>query len=216
MLSLPIVYCIHKQVNFDLKNINRAVAVPEQNAASVANRTTNGETASTENVVIMTCIDAYTVSVDEIMWKLLSDYQEADLESMTLQQFCLMYKVSQYGQSKNKICKDTVKYIINFFPSPSSDQRNSERYAEYCKYTLMKHRPWAGCVDNVWGGSDATSSDIKNHGMISWQRLILLICQDLFLTLYKERMTYISMHLRQQVKTMITKIPSMRRFIFFR
>ena len=161
MLSLPIVYCTHKQVNVDLKNTNRAVAVPERNTASVANRTTNGETASTENVVIMTRIDAYAVRSDARMWKLPSDYQEADLESITLQQFCLMYKVSQHGQSKNKICKDTVKYVINFFPSPSSDQRNSERYTEYCKYALMKHRPWAGCVDNAWGGSDATSSDIK-------------------------------------------------------
>ena len=161
MLSLPIVYCTHKQVNVDLKNTNRAVAVPERNTASVINPTTNGETASTENVVIMTRIDAYAVRSDARMWKLPSDYQEADLESITLQQFCLMYKVSQHGQSKNKICKDTVKYVINFFPSPSSDQRNSERYTEYCKYALMKHRPWAGCVDNAWGGSDATSSDIK-------------------------------------------------------
>ena len=114
MLSLPIVYCTHhnKQVNIDLKNTNRAVAVPERNTASDANPTTNGETASTENVVIMTRIDAYTVCSDARMWKLPSDYQEVDLESMTLQQFCLMYKeVSHHGQSKNKMCKDTAKYV---------------------------------------------------------------------------------------------------------
>ncbi len=65
------------------------------------------------------------------------------------------------GEFANKIAIDTHKYVVNFYPSLSSSPKKST-YTQYCKYALMKYKPWNGCVDEIWGGEDATDDDIQN------------------------------------------------------
>ena len=80
---------------------------------------------------------------------------------MSLQDFCLRYYKVKSGEFANKIAIDHHKYVVNFYLSVSSSPLKPT-YTQYCKYALMKYKPWNGHVDEIWGGEDASDDEIIN------------------------------------------------------
>ena len=62
-------------------------------------------------------------------------------------------------RSKQVANKNDEKVVIQFAPDiPCSP--SSPHFVEYCKCSLMKHKPWEDKPENVWGGPDATKDEI--------------------------------------------------------
>ena len=50
--------------------------------------------------------------------------------------------------------------IVTFYPTPSGNV-NGKNYAEYCRFSLIKYKPWVGKdVATVWGGTEQAQEDI--------------------------------------------------------
>ena len=47
--------------------------------------------------------------------------------------------------------------IVCAFPQHASNP-NGEQYGRYCKYQLIKYKPWQGQPLNAWGGGEDTDS----------------------------------------------------------
>ena len=59
--------------------------------------------------------------------------------------------------SDYSVCRGQVrKRPVRTFPTYSSDP-NGENYGLYCKYQLLKYRPWNGTMSSAWGG-------LQNYG----------------------------------------------------
>jgi len=67
------------------------------------------------------------------------------LESMNLRDFCHLFRISQRGTLRNKICNHRKEnFITIFYPSRGCLLPDSKSYHEYCKYSLLKFKPWTG------------------------------------------------------------------------
>jgi len=160
MLSIPIVHSNHSLINIDLINSTRQIVPPTNNADRPID---NAEDVEDRNVLRMSRIDAYAMRMDMNSWLPLHlvDLDFNQMQTMSLRDFCLSFKVGQRGPSTNKIMLDTAKFVVNFYPSPSSSP-TKDTYTYYCKYALMKYSPWQDNSVNSWGGKNATDDEVHN------------------------------------------------------
>ena len=68
-------------------------------------------------------------------------------------EFCRTYRA--FNGQLQRLAKPAV---LLFSPEYSSNPTGA-RYHLYCKYFLLKHRPWVGKADNAWGGQGLPDSD---------------------------------------------------------
>ena len=61
----------------------------------------------------------------------------------------LLQFVSKYYFFKDNLMERSNPVIVQTFPNFSSDPRG-KKYAMYCKYQLIKLRPWHGSIVNAW------------------------------------------------------------------
>jgi len=57
--------------------------------------------------------------------------------------------------------KDEVKKrkkTVRAFPSPSANPKGPN-YGAFCKYQLLKHKPWRSRIGNAWDGLDEENDD---------------------------------------------------------
>ena len=69
----------------------------------------------------------------------------------------LLQFASEFMEYKGERKKRSTPVIVRAFPFYSSNPVG-ENYNLYCKYQLIKHRPWIGQSCNAWGGGDGTPS----------------------------------------------------------
>ena len=67
-----------------------------------------------------------------------------DVNSLNLVQF-----VSKYSVSKAELRERTQHVIVKTFPNFSPDPKG-RNYASYCKYQLIKYKPWHRTLDSLW------------------------------------------------------------------
>ena len=65
----------------------------------------------------------------------------------------LLQFASQYVIKKGEATLRSKEVIVRTFPSYSSTTKN---YPIYCKYQLIKYKPWSGSVLNAWGDVEET------------------------------------------------------------
>ena len=66
--------------------------------------------------------------------------------------------IAKYTVVKGKIAKRHIPVIVRTFPSYSSNP-HSEHYSEYCKYQLIKYKPWHGDPTTLWTNSSPTLNE---------------------------------------------------------
>ena len=59
--------------------------------------------------------------------------------------------VSNYSVHNGELQKRPSPFIVRCFPQFSSNPHD-ERYGQYCKYQLIKYKPWNNTISNVWEG----------------------------------------------------------------
>jgi hypothetical protein len=76
--------------------------------------------AETDNVIVMSMIDAYGIRMDQSKWKTENKFSANSyiLQDISLLEFCSNFKVLSKGLFKNKIAKDNTKIVIIFYPYP--------------------------------------------------------------------------------------------------
>ena len=71
--------------------------------------------------------------------------------------FCANYNVFNGVIEKRK---EVV--VVRTFPSYSSNG-NSENYGLYCKYQLLKYKPWVDSPSTAWCNEDETDTTYINY-----------------------------------------------------
>ena len=70
-----------------------------------------------------------------------------------LSQLNLMQYVSQYNRVRTGIRKRAVPFIVRTFPKVSSNPHGPD-FGRYCKYQLIKFKPWVDDPSNAWDNVD--------------------------------------------------------------
>ena len=72
---------------------------------------------------------------------------------------------AQYTVCRGKVSKRSLPVIVRTFPTYSSNPQ-SEVYGLYCKYQLLKYKPWEDLPSNAWGGgTDSDENCINMYNM---------------------------------------------------
>ena len=155
ILSNPTVFCSHTFPKIHLDDKNRRVQ-PSDGAG-------NDDEAS-KRVTLMSLVEAYKCRMDNSKWLSKDDFNanEDQLEGLSLARFGLDATVGQRGAHRNKIKlrpRDS-KVVLMFMPDLPSEP-GSPTYTNYCRYSLMKHKPWEDDPNTLWGGADATEKEIQ-------------------------------------------------------
>ncbi len=82
-----------------------------------------------------------------------------DIMNMNFAEFATTYKVV-----KNELTKLPENVIPRIFPTYSPNPKGPN-FGLYCKYQLLRYKPWRTTQNNAWGGQEATDEILIN----SWQ-----------------------------------------------
>ena len=66
-----------------------------------------------------------------------------------LQNCNIVQFVSQFTVYKNEIKRRTKNVVVRTYPNFSSNPK-SEYYPLYCRYQLVKYKPWSYDINNLW------------------------------------------------------------------
>ncbi|CAB4017851.1 ATP-dependent DNA helicase PIF1, partial [Paramuricea clavata] len=78
-----------------------------------------------------------------------------------LSQLNLMQYVSQYTKVRGELTKRANPYIVRTFPKISANPAGPD-FGKYCKYQLIKFKPWEGQPSNSWNNEDESDQMFIN------------------------------------------------------
>lgn len=165
-MSKGLVVSDHHFITINLQNDNCVIEADED----------AGDGTVTSRI---TMVDAYSIRLEVRSWKEEAQYQEAmvyGLVNMSLNAFCQHYTTGKRGvQCRNKIVKhrQADKWVARFYPVlPSSPA--SPDYYKFCKFQLIRYRPWSGDYTQAAGGADATPQQIIDQ----WTAFVASFAED--------------------------------------
>ena len=177
MLSMPMVQCSHNfaRINLDdqLRSLNAQNNDNQQNPNpnpnnnnninnSNNNNSDNGNNSNNDSrsnsnnsqISIKSIIEMHGLRMNRRSW--LNDQSHehhiSSLSNMNLRDFCKKIAVGRNTYGKNKICSHLKRNYVPVFYLKLSSDREDENYYLYCKYALIKCKPWVGEVRNAHGG----------------------------------------------------------------
>ncbi len=134
LLSLPLVGCSFSFVTVCLEN-SRKVILDEENQG------------------------------DEVLQKsVLQDYGERTTLSSRytgLSQLNFMQYVSQYTKVRDELTKRANPYVVRTFPKISANPGGPD-FGKYCKYQLIRFKPWEGQPSNAWNNEEESDEMFIN------------------------------------------------------
>ena len=134
LLSLPLVGCTFSFVTISLDN-SRKVNIDAENKG--------------DEVLQKSALQEYAERT-----KLKSRYT-------SLSQLNLMQYVSQYTKVRRELTKRANPYIVRTFPKISANPAGPD-FGKYCKYQLIKFKPWEGQPSNAWNNEDESDQMFIN------------------------------------------------------
>ncbi|CAB4010673.1 ATP-dependent DNA helicase PIF1, partial [Paramuricea clavata] len=81
----------------------------------------------------------------------------SDIANMNFVQFATTYKVVN-----NELVKLPDNVIPRIFPTYSSNPKGPN-FGLYCKYQLLRYKPWSTTQNNAWGDQEPTDEILTNH-----------------------------------------------------
>jgi hypothetical protein len=99
------------------------------------------------------------------------------MATTNLATFCVKFQVYKKGEHRNKIYRrprSSKEVVIQFHPSRLSALPNSPSYTEYCRYSLMKYKPYVDHPKNTYGGVEdvPTEEDAPTIKTV-WENFLL-------------------------------------------
>jgi hypothetical protein len=129
LLSLPLIGCSFSFVTVCLENSRKVILDPENEADDVLQKT------------------------------VLKDYGERTAVKSRytgLSQLSLMQYVSQYTKFRGELTRRKNPYIVRTFPKVSSNPGGPD-FGKYCKFQLIKFKPWEGEPSNAWNNEEESN-----------------------------------------------------------
>jgi hypothetical protein len=137
--GLPLVSCSHSFAVVNMKSLSTKIQKPDEQADSAA---------------LKSISELYGERMSSASWINESEMQafqdERPLLPMSFHAFAGILYVGQRGRFRNKLRCHQKKVVTKFTPKLSCDPAG-KRYAEYCRYALIKYRPWEGSISDVSG-----------------------------------------------------------------
>ena len=138
LLSLKLHSCSFKVIPVSLTG-SRKVRKPTDSNSNIENE---GEEVSTENSLL----DAYAHR---------ENYDDSiEFDNMNLAQFAQKYKVF-----KNQLVTLLDNVVPRIFPTYSPNPAGTN-FALYCKFQLLRYKPWKNSQNNVWGCEDPSDETL--------------------------------------------------------
>ena len=72
--------------------------------------------------------------------------------------------VSSFVQKRSKLEKRKYPVVVKIFPKYSSNPDN-KHYGLFCKYELLKYKPWQHNPDSAWDNAEECDETFKSHWM---------------------------------------------------
>ena len=168
LLGLPLYSCTYTFTTLCLDN-SRTITI-------------HSNVSSSEMSTTLSIIDFYAKRKD------LETLDEHITTDMNLLQFC-----SQYHVYQNKLRKRQKEVIIRSYPSYSSDPEG-RNYAQYCKYQLIKYKPWQTETCNAWDNL----SDTDENYITCYHNFVMNHNAQRYLPQIAEELENIEIYLHQQ------------------
>lgn len=104
-------------------------------------------------------------------------------ENPSVSDLSLIMFVSQYYVKNQKLMRRKKEVIVRAYPTYSSNPKNPS-FGLYCKYQLIRHKPWKITISNAWDNKPETtnsfvtcwneylSSDIGKNSVPNWHSKI--------------------------------------------
>ena len=92
-----------------------------------------------------------TSSTMPSMLDLYASRTQLDADDPTISSLSFIQFVQKYSTVKKELRKRSKDVVVRTFPSFSPNSR-SPSYGQYCKYQLIKFKPWTGFPANTWNG----------------------------------------------------------------
>lgn len=129
ILSLPLYRCTYNFVTLSL-NANNFI--------------TTDSSTSEENIINPSILDKYSNR---------SQYSNSFpcITTLNLLQFAATYSITK----TNELIQWSHPVIVKTFPTYSSDPKGPN-YTKYCKYQLIKFKPWLNFIDTLWENDHPT------------------------------------------------------------
>ena len=187
--SLPLVSCSHSFLMINLKKISNLLdlsTLPANESELVTGRLSRTSVTGNE-VSIVSIIEAYGKRHLESSYHVntLNLLTISEIELMSFDEFVRLFYVGQKQSFKNLIIPHVKKnYVPVYYPSVTCDPL-SPNFFEYCKYFLVKYRPWKLDVSNAWNNL-TDNNDI----VVYWEN---------FVTYLKENDLTVPDHVRRQM-----------------
>ena len=98
-------------------------------------------------------------TTDQVVDPSLLDYYANRLQYRSrfpqIESMCLMQFIKSFKVSNQEISKRSNEVIVRTFPS-FSPSPHGQYYSQYCKYQLIKYKPWIGQASNLWSNAEET------------------------------------------------------------
>ena len=162
IMSLPTCFCSHSFFNVNLRNnTNQLLLNLEQAGADDADGDQPAEQGSATKWTLM---DAYQRCLERDNWLEgeLFDSLQPSLPNMPFRSFAIEFTVGERGRHRNKIKQRQQRKVVIVFQPRLSSNPESPSYTDYCRFALIKYKPWAGrSPTSLWGGDEATDKEIQ-------------------------------------------------------
>ena len=161
IMSAPTCSCSHSFVPINLQNDSNRLLLDRPVAAEAGD---GEQQQADQRAAKMTLMDAYQCCLDSSKWLREEDFREVEgsLRTMDFRTFALRFAVGERRAHRNKIKnRPKAQTVIVFQPRLSSDPQ-SPSYTDYCRFALIKYKPWPGQhPSSLWGGANATDEQIQ-------------------------------------------------------
>ena len=97
---------------------------------------------------------------------------------------------------RGELRKRPVPVIVRSFPQHPSNPRG-ERYGRYCKYQLIKYKPWQGQPSNAWGDVEDTDSNCIQ----AYHSFLATPSAEAYIPLFAQELDRAEQHLSETAST---------------
>jgi len=149
---LPLVSCSHRFLTINLKKISNLVDIGTERPNEETNEAT-----------ISSIVDMYAKRHLESSYHVntLPYLDDLDIDAMTFDAFVRLFYVGKKQSFKNLIIPHAKpNYVPVYFPVFTCDPL-SPNFHEYCKYFLVKYKPWKNNVSDAWNDLSDSIEIIK-------------------------------------------------------
>ena len=137
--GLPLVSCSHSFVVVNMKILSTKIQRRNKQEESAALKSISELYG--EHMNIESWINEHEMQAFE---------NDHPLQPMSFHSFAGILYAGQKGRFRNKLRRHRRKVVTKFTPKLCCDPAGKQ-YAEYCRYALIKYRPWEGSILNAWG-----------------------------------------------------------------